>query len=146
MAVLSTEPATFAVDGEVAVIKAPLRAAAADTFFRGGLAWDSATGVIVTAPADAALFRGVIAERTVTLAANDRVKCYIFGHFLFANANFTIANEGLGFRGTAADGDNPGSLVTTAPGAGIAGRVGFLTTVETTATDGWLLAGPFAQD
>jgi hypothetical protein len=146
MAVMSADHAAFAVDGEVDSLILPLRAAAADIFYRGGLTWDSATGIIVTDPGDAILFRGVVAQRTTTLAANDRVRCYIFGHFKFACANFTIANEGAGFRGTGADGDNPTGLVITAPGADIGGRVGFLTTVETTATDGWLLAGPWAQD
>lgn len=142
MAVLSTEPATFALDGKTDNLTMPLRVAAADTFYRGGLAWDSATGIIVSAPADAGLFRGVVAERTVTTAANDRVKCYIYGHFLWANSAFTIANEGARFRGTSAEGDNPASMVITAPGAGIAGAVGVLTTTETSGTDGWILAGP----
>lgn len=140
MAVLSADAAGFSVDGRVAFAIAPLRAAAADIFYLGGLAWDSATGVIASAPADAGLFRGVVMERTTTAAANDRVRCYLFGHFKWNNTNFTIANEGIRFRGTSADGDNPASMVITVPGAGIAGCVGFSTTVETAATDGWLLA------
>jgi len=143
---LSADLAVFAVDGECHNLILPLRAAAADIFYRGGLAWDSATGIIVTAPADAAPFRGIVAERTTTLAANDRVRCYIFGHFLFANANFTIANEGIKFRGTSAQADDPAQMVITGAGAGIAGAVGVLTTVETTATDGWLYVNPTVID
>jgi hypothetical protein len=146
MAALTADVVTFALDGETDALILPLRAAAADTFFRGAITFDSATGIIATAPGDAILFRGVVAERTVTTAANDRVRCYIYGHALFANANFTIANEGAGFRGTTAGVDDPATLVTTAPGAGIAGRVGFLTTAETSATDGWLLFSPASQD
>lgn len=141
-----TGDVNYSVDAETDSLILPLRVAAADTFFRGALAFDSATGIIVSAPGDAILWRGIVAERTVTAAANDRARCYIYGHFLFANANFTIANEGAGFRGTTAGVDDPGTMVTTAPGVGIAGRVGFLTTVETTATDGWIFASPACQD
>src|SRR5262245_27000853 len=120
MAALTADHANFSVDGETAALILPLRAAAADVFFRGGINFDSATGIICTAPGDAILFRGVTAERTTTTAANDRVRCYIYGHCRFSNANFTIANEGAGFRGTTAGVDDPTTLVITAPGAGIA--------------------------
>src|SRR5580765_8034796 len=146
MAVLGADHAGFAADARVQHIKLPLRAAAARTWYRGGLSWDSATGVINTGAGDAAIFRGVVYERTITLAANDRVNHYIVGHFLFACANLTIANEGAFFRGTTADQDNPATMVITAPGAGINGLVGCMTTAETAATDGWLLVNAYLRD
>lgn len=146
MPVLSND-ADFSVDGETPFTAFPLRAAAADIFYRGGLAWDSATGIIVTTPGDAGIFRGVIKERTTTAAANDRVQTYIFGHFRWAfGAVASIANEGALLRGTTADVDNPTTLVTTAPGAGINGLVGMMTTAETVGTDGWVLVNAFIRD
>ena len=140
MAVLSAEPATFKSDAKAPLIKIPLGAAAADIFYRGGLTFDSATGIIVSAPADSAMFRGVVAERTVTTAADDPVNCYIFGHFLFApGATASVANEGAKFTQTAAEADNPGGLVTTAPGVGITNYLGVLTSAKTAGTDGWFL-------
>lgn len=146
MAALTADVTTFALDGKVPQITVPLRAAAADVFYRGAVTFDSATGIIVTAPGDAIIARGIVAERTTTTAANDRVTCYIYGHMLVPNANFTIANEGLKFRGTTAGVDDPATLVITAPGVGIAGAVGVLTTVETTAVDGWLFVSPTVID
>jgi hypothetical protein len=146
MAVLSADVLEFAVDAEVDSLILPLRAAVADIFYRGGLTWDSATGIICSATTDALLWRGVTAERTTTTAANDRVRCYAFGHFHWNNTNFTIANEGIRFRQANAEADNPASIVITAAGAGFSGAIGVLTTVETTATDGWVLASPLLQD
>jgi hypothetical protein len=146
MAVLSADVPGFCADGEVSNIKIPLRAAAADIFYRGGMSWDSATGVIITGAGDAAIFRGICAERTTTLAANDRVQHFIFGHFLFASAALTIANEGAIMRGTTADQDNPATIVVTAPGAGINGMMGVMTTAETSATDGWVLVNAALRD
>jgi hypothetical protein len=148
MAVLSADHAGFSVDGESPFLVLPLRqATAGDIYFRGGLTWDSATGIIITGAGDASIFRGVVAERTTVVAANDRVRCYIYGHFLFAyGAAASIANEGAFLRGTTADQDNPSSLVTTAPGAGINGLVGVSTTVETAGTDGWVLVNVYLRD
>jgi hypothetical protein len=149
MAVLSADHAGFSVDGEAHFLILPLRqATAGDIYYRGGLTWDSATGIIITGAGDASIFRGVVAERTTVVAANDRVRCYIYGHFLFAfGAAASIANEGLWpLRGTTADQDNPATLVTTAPGAGINGAVGMLTTVETAGTDGWVLVNANLRD
>jgi len=141
MAVLSADAAGFAVDGEVNHLILPLRAAAADTFYRGGVCQDSATGIIASAGAQANNFRGFVAERTVTTAANDRVRAYIFGHFLFDNANFTIANEGQLMLQLLADGDNPAGIIETAAGATMSGEVGAVTTSEVSGTSGWILAG-----
>lgn len=146
MAVLSTDHAGFAVDGETQFVFQPLRAAAARTWYRGGLSWDSATGIINTGAGDASILRGIVKERTITAAANDRVQNYLFGHFLFACANLTIANEGAFLRGNTADQDNPATMVTTAPGAGINGLVGCMTTAETSGTDGWLLVNVYFRD
>lgn len=147
MAVLSADHAGFAVDGECQAIHLMLRAAAARTWYRGGLSWDSATGIINTGAGDASILRGVVYERTVTAAANDRVDNYLIGHFLFAfGAAASIANEGAFLRGTTADQDNPATLVTTAPGAGVNGLVGCETTAETAATDAWVLVNVFFRD
>lgn len=147
MAVLAADHPGFAVDGETPFTAFPLRAAAARTWYRGGLSWDSATGIINTGAGDASIFRGVVKERTVTAAANDRVQNYLFGHFLFAfGAAASIANEGAFLRGTTADQDNPATLVITAPGAGINGLVGMMTTAETAGTDGWVLVNAFFRD
>jgi hypothetical protein len=148
MAVLSDDHPGFSVDGETPFLSLPLRQATvgAEIYYRGGLTWDSATGIIVTGSGDAAIFRGVVKERTNTVAANDRVQCYIYGHFKFNCANLTIANEGAFFRGTTADQDNPSTMVITAPGAGINGLVGMLTTAEVSATDGWVLVNAYLRD
>jgi len=147
MAVLSADHAAFSVDGETPSLVLPLRGANADIAYRGGLAWDSATGIIFTGAGDASIFRGVVAERTTTLAANDRVRCYLYGHFLFAyGAAASIANEGALLRGTTADQDNPATLVITVPGAGVNGLVGCMTTAETAGTDGWVLVNTFLRD
>jgi len=148
MAILSADHNGFSVDGESPFLIHPLRqATAGDIYYRGGLTWDSATGIIITGAGDASIFRGVVAERTTVVAANDRVRCYLYGHFLFAyGAAASIANEGAFLRGTTADQDNPATLVTTAPGAGVNGLVGMSTTVETAGTDGWVLVNAFFRD
>ena len=141
MAVLSADAAGFGVDGETNSLVLPLRCAAADIFYRGGVCQDSATGIIASAGAQANNFRGFVAESKTTLAGNDRVRAYVFGHFLFDNANFTIANEGQLMRQLLADGDNPASIIETAAGATMSGEVGAVTTAEVSGTSGWILAG-----
>ena len=139
---LSADVSTFKSDAKAPLIKIPVGAAAADIFYRGGLTFDSATGIVITGAADSAAFGGVVAERTVTTAADDPVNCYIFGHFLFApGATASVANERAKFTQTTASGDDPVGLVVTAPGVGISGYLGVLTSAKTAGTDGWFLTG-----
>jgi hypothetical protein len=140
MASLTKKVATFEAFGDY--VPMPMRCNAADQFFRGGLVFFVA-GFIDPLVADTnSEFAGIVAEDVTTLAQGDPVLVYPAsngGLFLFANANFTIANQGSLFYQTTAGEDDPSTLSTTA--AGNSGAVGRLVQVRTTAVDGWLAIG-----
>ena len=119
-----------------------MRCAGADVFFRGALVFFNAGQVSPLVVDTTSEFAGVVAETLTTVGANEFVLIYAAsrgGIFLFANANFTIANQGLLFHQTVTGEDDPSTLVTTATAN--SGAVGRLLQVVTTAVDGWLDIG-----
>jgi hypothetical protein len=136
MAALTTEPSTFASLGGAPLIKMPKRGIASTTYFRGALTACVAAGQAgITTAADGAQPAGIALERTVTVSLNDPVNHYIFGFFLFANANATIANHGAQFTKATAS-DNPADM-TTATGANRSATFAQLIEAKTSGTDGW---------
>lgn len=139
MASLTAAPATFAAFGDY--VPMPMGCDAADTFYRGALVFYLGGQVVPLTVADSEL-AGVVAEHTVTLAADEPVLVYpasVGGLFLFANTAFTIAASGSLFYQLAAGHDDPGTLTATATGN--SASVGRLVVSKTSATDGWLSIG-----
>jgi len=120
----------------------PMRCHEADTFYRGGLLFWTSGRVRALVDADGTEFAGVVAEYGITTAQDQFVlvyPCTRGGLFLYANANFTIANQGALFYQTLAGEDDPSTLTTTQ--AGNSGAVGRLVQVKTSGTDGWIDIG-----
>jgi hypothetical protein len=134
MASLTADLDVFSSMFEVQPI--PMRCDAADTFFRGGLVFFVGGQVTPLVADTASEFAGVVAEHTVTTAADQFVQIYRSGIFLFANTAFTIALQGALFYQTVAGEDDPGTLTDTELGS--SGAVGRLIQVRTTAVDGWI--------
>jgi len=138
MASLTAAPVVFSSLG-VAPEPVHMRCDLADTFFRGALVFWLGGQVTPIVTDTTTEFAGVVAEHTVTTALNQFVLVYIKGIFLFANTNFTIANQGSLFYQTTAGEDDPSTLNVSA--AGDSGACGRLVQCKTTAVDGFLDIG-----
>jgi hypothetical protein len=140
MASLTKNVAVFAAFDDYKPM--PMRANAAATYYRGGLVFFIAGRIQPLVTDTVSEFAGIVAESTIITAQDQPVLIYpasAGGLFLFANTNFTIANQNLLFYQTLAGEDDPSTLTTTA--AGNSSAVGRLVQVRTTAVDGWISIG-----
>lgn len=135
MAALSAD-APFVFDPSRNIGLRQVRAAGADTFFRGALSGYTAGELDVT-PAETVPFAGIVAQNTVVAAQGDLVWVATAGRFHFACTNFTLANMEVAFAAqTAGLTDNPADLDVS--GAADAAVAGVLDQVTVTAISGWL--------
>lgn len=112
--------------------------AAADTYYRGGLAHvlDDGSGLTLT-PVDADFYWGVVSEHKVCTAATDLVWCATSGRWFFTCSALILGDMNKAFAiKQAALFDNPADLNVQA--AGDPGAIGYLYQIGTTGTDGWI--------